>query len=342
MSLKEIAKLSGVSVSTASRALSGKAKISDEVRQKVIAAARETGYIDTRIRAARKQNLTSVAVVAPSELLAPSDTNFVSWTIFEGLRESCAARDVQIVPILSGGAKSVAPDISERLAEVKADATIIFFDDDPKSVQAASALSSPVVLVAGQDPSMRVSSVGIGNRYGARLGVDHLARQGHRQIGLLSWRGRYTIRQREDGFREALEDLDHPREAHRIFHLPGFSPAVARPAIEDLITSGAFADLTALFCLADNIALELISALKFHGLRVPQDISVLGFDDVIAGEVLDPPLTTIHVPLRQIGAQALAELEHQQMESETDRLVRRIELACTLVERRSTAVLSRA
>lgn len=338
MGLKEIAEQTGVSISTVSRALSGEARISDAVRQKVITAARETGYIDTRIRKALKQNMTSIAVVAPSELLSPSDNNFVSWTIFEGLRQSCASQKIQVVPVLSPGAKLNANAVATRLEDAAADATIIFFDDTPQIVAAAAELALPVVLVAGQDPSMRVSSVGIGNRYGARLGAEHLTALGHSRIGLLSWHGRYTIRQREDGFREALEDQNIPREDQVVFHLPGFSPLDARPAIDELIRNGAFDDLTALFCLADNIAMQAIDALQNHGLSVPGDMSVLGFDDVIAGEVLDPPLTTIHAPLRRIGAQALAELEHQQREDAGDRLVRRIELACRLIERGSTTV----
>ena len=233
-------------------------------------------------------------------------------------------------------AKPLDPDsILPRLSETTADAVAVVFDDNPRVVAAAARLERPVILLAGQDPSMRIPSVGIGNRYGSRLGTDYLLRKGHRRIALVTWGGRYTIRQREDGFREVMEERGIGREVQQVIRLTSYEPAVAEAELSDAISGGALNDATALFCLADNIALAAIRACHAAGLDVPGDISVLGFDDTVAGELINPPLTTIHAPLREIGRAALDELELQVRAVESERVIRRVELGCRLIERAS-------
>lgn len=337
MSLKEIAERTGVSVSTVSRALSGQNRISDAVRHKVIEAAREIGYLDGRLRKALHPGFSSLAIVAPSGLLAPTDTNFVSWTIYEGLREACIARGLKAIPITSDGARLDPSIVAPRLEATRAKAVAIFFDDNPRVVAAAASLDRPVVLLAGQDPSMRVPSVGIGNRYAARLGTDFLIGAGHRRITLVTWGDRYTIRQREDGFREVADERGLGPTERRILRLSGYAPATAEAELGAAFDAGRIADTTALFCLSDNIALGALRAAAARGIRVPRDLSILGFDDTVAGEMTDPPLTTIHAPFRDIGPAAIEELELQARNSGAARIARRIELSCTLVERLSCA-----
>jgi DNA-binding LacI/PurR family transcriptional regulator len=259
----------------------------------------------------------------------------VSWTIFEGLRDACAERGVKTVPIVSPGQKLDPDAILPRLAETTTDAVAVIFDDHPRVVAAAARLGRPVILLAGQDPSMRIPSVGIGNRYGSRLGTDYLLRKGHRRIALVTWGGRYTIRQREDGFREVMEERGIGRDVQRVIRLTSYEPAVAEAELADAISRGAIDGTTALFCLADNIALGAIRACRAAGLDVPGDISILGFDDTVAGELTHPPLTTIHAPLREIGRAALDELELQVRSVDDERVVRRVELGCRIIERES-------
>lgn len=341
MSLKEIAERTGVSVSTVSRALSGRSRISEEVRRRVVEAAREIGYLDGRLRKALHPGFSSVAIVAPADLLAPSDTNFVSWTIFEGLRDACADRGLKAIPITSLGAQLDADTIAPRLEATEAEAVAVFFDDNADVLATAARLDRPVVLMAGQDPSMRIPSVGIGNRYAARLGANYLLKLGHRRITLVTWGARYTIHQREDGFREVMEERGIPRVDQRILRLSSFEPAVAEREIAAALEDGTLDGSTALFCLADNIALGALRACHARGISVPRDLSILGFDDTVAGEMTDPPLTTIHAPFREIGHAAIEELELQARSAGTTRIVRRIELGCQVIPRKSCAPLDR-
>ncbi|MFC6658700.1 LacI family DNA-binding transcriptional regulator [Roseibium salinum] len=331
MSLKTIAEKTGVSPSTVSRVLNGTAKISDAVRARVFDVAREVGYLDDRARKGMQGALRSLAVAVPEALLAPSDTNYVSWTIFDGLRKAAAERGIALQPIVSEGDKLDPKTVPVELRKMQCDG-IVVFDENPQVLKEVARLRKPTVLLAGQDPSMHIPSVGIGNRYGARLGTDYLLGLGHRRIGLLTWKGRYTIRQREDGYREAMEQAGAGTD---VFCLSGFNPALAEQEILGLIASGRFQGLSALFCLADNVALAAMRALAKSGYSVPGDLSILGFDDAVAGELTRPPLSTVHAPLLHIGPAALDELEHQYRNNRTGQPVRRIELGCSLAIRDS-------
>lgn len=220
------------------------------------------------------------------------------------------------------------------LDQAMTDGIIVLFGESPEFLRQVARLKRPTVLLAGQDPEMQVPSVGIGNRYGARLGTDYLLRLGHRRIGLLTWRGRYTIRQREDGYSEAIEEAGLES---LIYRLPGFEPDTAEREITRLIADGTFDEVTALFRMADNVALAALRALRLAGRPVPSQVSVLGFDDVVAGEFATPALTIIHAPLRVLGIAALEELERQASAPAAQNPACRVELGCSLVKRQSRA-----
>jgi DNA-binding LacI/PurR family transcriptional regulator len=342
LNLKQIAAHTGVSVSTVSRVLNGSAKISDDVRRRVLEAARELGYLDTRIRRAMQSTLQSILVAAPSNLLRPSETNFVSWTVMEALRAECEARDVRIEPVVSAGDRLDRNTVVAAIKSSDAEGVIVYFDENPEVLSAVAKLDRPVVLLFGLDPSMRVGSVGIGNAYGARLGVQYLLGLGHRRIALVTWPGRHTIRQRELGYRDAVAENAAIGAQEQFIRVSSFEPEVVERELSELLRrQGGLGDVTAIFCLADNIAIGVVRALSDFGISVPDDVSVLGFDDILAGQMMQPPLTTIHAPLREIGRTALDELELCLRNKRRSLATRRVELGCRLVERQSCAPLSR-
>ena len=185
---------------------------------------------------------------------------------------------------------------------------------------------------------MRVGSIGIGNRYGARLGTQYLLNLGHRRICLVSWPGRYTIRQREDGYREAMGEAARRGARECTILVENFEPEVAERDMHSwLAKNSGLGDITALFCLADNIAIGIVRALTAAGIAVPGDVSVLGFDDILPGQMMQPSLTTVHAPLTHIGGVALDELEYRLRAGGNTGPVRRVELGCSIVERSSCA-----
>lgn len=336
--LKHIAEEAGVSISTVSHVLNGTASISGTVQKRVLEVARQTGYLERRRKKATISALRSIVLGVPEELLPQNDLNFVSWTMLNALRQECGRRGVRIVPDVSPGRALNARQIVRTVKAAATDGLVLLHDDDPKLLGAIHALDLPTVLINGQDPSMRIDSVSAEDRYGARLGTQWLIDLGHADIRHITWAGRQTIRQRGDGFRDAMTANGLISEAGSTLLIEGFEPDLAEAGLTAwLQRNGGLGSTTAFFCAADNIALGAMRALLKAGYAIPGDVSVLGFDDIMPGQLATPPLSTVHIPLDQIGNSALGLLEDRLLDPNPDRAARRLELGCRIVERASVA-----
>lgn len=340
MNLKKIAEVAGVSVSTVSRALNGNPRISMEVRRRVVEIARDHGYVDRRFLAVRQLALQSITLIVPEAMLEPGGRNFVSWRVLEQLRRECDTRGVRIDPVVCAGDR-INADIALKGARASdADAIIVHFDENPELLRSLTGFNKPVVLLLGLDPSSQVSSVGVGNAYASSLGFQYLQSLGHRNIQLVSWPGRHTIRRRETGFREAAHDSGIENPQASILRLSSYEPEVAEREYDAyLARNGGHPAHSAIFCLSDNIAIGVTRSLAKAGLAVPGDVSVLGFDDSIAGQMNVPPLTSIRQPLEEIGSMALFEIDLALMRG-SKYLPRRVEVGCTISERGSCGKIS--
>lgn len=336
MSLKKISEQSGVAISTVSHVLNGTAKISDDVRQRVLQIAKDIGYLDSRIKRAQTATLRKIALFVDSERLRQTDVNFVSWTILETLRKECEQKGVEIEPVLIDEIKGDYNKISERMTKTKCDGILVYFDENQKLLNEVINTALPCILLAGQEPGMHIGSVGIGDRNGARLGVEHLIELGHRNIGIVSWPGRYTIRQRLDGFKEAINEHLELGITTTSIQLDSFQPDIAEKGMTEWLEQNPdLNQVTAFFCLADNVAIGVLNALQKKGIQVPKDVSILGFDDVFAGQMMQPALSTVHTPLHHIARCALEELELLTRRTSKNAPARRVELGCRLIERQS-------
>ncbi|WP_428243921.1 LacI family DNA-binding transcriptional regulator [Gynuella sp.] len=336
MSLKKIAEKSGVAISTVSHVLNGTAKISEEVRNRVLTVAKETGYLSSRLRRAMPPTLKKIALVVGSERLRHTGVNYVSWTILESLRKECTSRNIEIEPILIDDFAGNYQQIAERVLGSKCDGILVYFDEDRRLLDEVFKTGLSCILLAGQDPTMHVGSVGIGDRNGARLGIEYLKGLGHKRIGIITWPGRYTIRQRQDGFDEAIRENAAIGMSGVTIMLESFRPESAEQGMFEWIEQNPdLQGITAFFCMADNVALGALKAFQQKGIRVPEDVSILGFDDILAGQMTQPPLSTIHTPLHHIAKSALDELELLTRTSEEDAPAKRVELGCRIIPRQS-------
>ncbi|POF27969.1 LacI family DNA-binding transcriptional regulator [Roseibium marinum] len=330
--LEEIAKRCGVSVSTASRALNGTAGVRPELREAIISAARELNYAIPPAVAGRK-----VILAASSVAMVDYARNQFTYYVLDGLKERAAALGIEIVtrPV------STQQDETALLEEAGADETVVgclFLSlDDAGILERTEAFEKPIVLVNGDDPLMRRSSVTPCNRSAGRLACTHLLGLGHRRILFLSHRGRRTIERRLEGWRDALtaagvEDIDG-----MVVEVGDWLPEEAGNVIRKRLEEKG-ADFTAILAAGDALALGAAQTLIDAGYKVPEDISVCGMDDLPLAAFSAPPLTTMHIPMREIGSTALTLLLDDMAQAG---LPRRVELACRLIERDSCAPLSR-
>lgn len=158
------------------------------------------------------------------------------------------------------------------------------------------------IVIQGSFPDVVAPSVDVDNRAGARAAVEHLLALGHRRIACITNAPlAYTAaRERVDGYRDALAGAGLPFESALVVE-GGFTAPSGHEAMRALLGG---ASPTAAFVASDVVALGAIGAIREAGLRIPDDIAVVGFDDIPLAAFFDPPLTTVRLPAHELGAAA--------------------------------------
>jgi DNA-binding LacI/PurR family transcriptional regulator len=326
--LEEVARRCGVSVSTASRALAGAVGVRDQLRAEIIEAARALHYAIPASIADRK-----VILAASSVAMIDHSRNQFTFHVLDGLKERAQALGVELVtrPV------ATPEDEVALLREAGEDATVagcLFLTLDDDVLTLTEGFAKPIILVNGDDPTMRHSSVTPCNRSAAQFAAQHLLSLGHRRILFLMRRGRRTIERRFEGWRDALTARSVAGIDDLIVDVPDWLPELAEEAIATRIRERGL-DFTAVLTAGDSLAYGAIRGVERAGFSVPADVSVVGMDDLPLSAFCSPPLTTMHIPMREIGAAALSLLLDDL--SLATLPPRRIELACNLVLRQSTA-----
>lgn len=328
--LEDIAAACGVSLSTVSRALAGEKGVRPEIRQQVLDAASDANYTVPRAVAGQK-----VILAASSAAMIDYVRNQFTLYVLEGLRDRAKALGLEIVT------RSIA-DRNEEIAvldEARGDAAVaglLFLTiDDEDMLAATRGFDKSVVLLNSDDPLMRLSSVTPCNRSSARLAADHLLGLGHQRILFLMRPGRRTIERRYEGWRDALIHRDLPADPDLVVPVDDWLPELATQAIATRIRERGL-DFTGILAAGDSLAVGAMRGVQQMGYSVPDDVSVIGMDDLPQAAFLNPPLTTMHMPMREIGSAGL-DLLYANL-SGLPFLPRRVELACHLVERASTGL----
>jgi LacI family transcriptional regulator, purine nucleotide synthesis repressor len=340
--VKDIAKQAGVAISTVSHVLNGTAPLSKEVRDRVLQAARRLGYLEQRRVRASISALTDVLLAIPESATPQIDGNLFTVSILNGLRQECERRSIRVVPSISPGVTVDVADIRTLLRSESPQGIILYADDRPELLQALAGLEIPTVLINGEDPSMLVDTVVPANRFAAQQATRYLLQVGHRNILHFTWKRRQTIYQRQVGFVEAFRELGLEPPPGAIIDVGSYRPEHAEAMIDRLFErDGGLGGATAIFCACDSLALGAISGLERHDLHVPDDVSVVGFDDLLHGDLSLRPLTTVHVPVDQLGPTALTVIEQRILTAPASpRAMVRLEIGCRLVQRTTVRPLT--
>ncbi len=336
VTIRDVALAAGVHVSTVSRALNPakRALISDEVLRVVEQAAQKLGYRPNRAAAALRTGRTHTIGV-----LVPDITNPVFPPILQGIEASAAARGY-FVFVANVGDPQLARPILERMQAQQIDGLVmaIAMRDDPL-VDHIVRNGMHAVLVNRADESGRLPAVVSDDRLAMKLAVDHLVTLGHRRIAHLA--GPQDVPTgvgRRQGVEQALRDHGLPRPV--VVECAAYSRESGRTAMKELLSRGkpqphAITGVDAIVCCNDLVALGAYDVLRGAGLRIPQDVSITGHNDMPLVDMVDPPLTTIRLPHRELGWRAAGllfdEIEGKSLSAST------VVLRPELVVRASTA-----
>lgn len=326
--LEQVAAMAGVSIMTASRALSQPQMVSEATRVKVEGAVAELGYVPNRAARALASAQSHVIVV-----LVPSLSNAVFTAVLEGIHDAVAPGQYQL--LIGNTHYSQAEE--ERLLRT-------YLQSSPDGILLSSQTHSPAVarmLDASRVPAVSMMdlsddphklSVGFSQFEAGMAMTRHLLDKGYRRIGFIGAQLDERTLRRADGYRAAMVEagLADPR-------LELMVPDRSTIALgADLMgrMMAAMPDCDAVFCCNDDLAHGAVFHCQRHGVRIPQDIAVCGFNDLPASAWMMPSLTTIDTPRYRIGFEA-AGLLLQVIKGQAPERTR-IDLGFTLREREST------
>lgn len=300
--LRDIAEAAGVSVAAASKVLNNRGGVSDESRQRVLAAADQLGYQGRTARAMQRAGVGTATMIIPAAYY--SDSQFYE-DIIKGVLDTCAANALSVeVRLIAPANEGGQAEIEEILAAEDRGALIAIGLDDAGMIRRIAAAGVPAVLINGMDRSMRLDSVLPDNWSAGWLATQQLLAAGHRNIMHITLPHRLTMQRRMDGFSVAIDEAGLGFDpARHILHLGemGYAETQARAAIVSAFEAGRLTDVTAFFCSSDMVAFGVMQGLQSLGFAIPEHFSIIGLDDVALSGNSRPPLTTMRIERTELG-----------------------------------------
>jgi DNA-binding LacI/PurR family transcriptional regulator len=298
--MKDVAEHARVSISTVSYVLNDSGPVAPERRNRVLDAVRVLEYSPNEsARSLKRRSVSTIGMVVP-EL-----TNQFFAMVTEGVQQAASARDVLVVLVVPDAAEQPEEKQAKLLRSQRLDGVIYLSGTGsmPASIYEL-ARSGPIVLVDEQIPGMDLPAVVCDSRKGAREVATHVLEKGHRRVAVISgppplW----TAQQRLAGYREAFAGAGIDPDSVPV--LPGdYRQSSGSALAAEALAAPAEVRPTALLCANDLMAIGAMEYCRANGYRVPEDVSVVGFDDLPLSALLTPRLTTVRQPARDMGYRA--------------------------------------
>lgn len=296
--MEEVAKLAEVSTATVSRVLSKPDKVTEKTRKKVLEAIKQLNYQPNGLARSFRTRETKTILV-----IVPDIANIFFSKVLRGIE--VVAREQQYQVILGNTDNIVERELEyfDILRQRKADGVILLTARTHRQYIEQISLDFPLVLACEYLEGSDIPTVSIDNISSARKATEYLIQLGHRRIGYIS--GPMSVilnRDRLKGYTQALSTHGMETESMLIQEgdysfESGYSLAMKFLAMEN--------PPSAIFSANDDMAIGCVKAAQASGLRVPEDLSVVGFDNIITSQIVSPPLTTIAQPMYEIGERAM-------------------------------------
>jgi DNA-binding LacI/PurR family transcriptional regulator len=290
----DVSRQSGVSTATVSRVINESSKVSPATRVRVLKAIEALGYMRNHsARALARQRTDTIGVVFPG-----IDSGFFS-EVLKGINEYAVSRDYHLMVAFSQGSRDEHNRVAEYLQAGRVDALILMnLGMSDQFIRRAAKRELPIVLIDKPVKNARVASVMIDNRSGADAAMSHLLGLGYERIAILAGpEGTVDAEQRFEGCQAAADRTGHKLDKDLIW--PGtFFWESGYELMNNWLDAGKPLP-DAMFALNDPMAMGVMESMHEHGLSVPEDMALIGFDDVQAARYLG--LTTVRSPMREMG-----------------------------------------
>jgi LacI family transcriptional regulator len=328
--IKDVARLANVSIATVSRVLNGTKRANPETREKVMSAVELTGYRPNALARGLVNKRTHAIGV-----MIPEISNEIFAQVINGLESILDAKGYSIFLAITNGNEEKELKYFQSFEDKKIDGIILSgvkYSSNHK--QFFSNKKIPAVVIGQQFQLQGFPNINIDNIGGAHMATTHLLDNGHTKIGFIS-APLYDLAvgvDRLKGFKQAMKDRQISVSKQSVVYADSFKISSGYEAAKTMLAHTY--KPTAIFAATDRLALGAMNYLHDHGLKIPQDCSIIGFDDVEISSLVRPKLTTVHVNYSEYGTQA-ANLLLELLENDTRHLKTNIVFPTTLALRDS-------
>lgn len=298
--IRDVAERANVSVATVSRTLQHPDRVATKSREKVMHAIAELGYkpnlMAVKFRSGKTHNLV---------VLVPAISNVFFARVISGMQEAAAEHGYAILLANTTGDEAIEQHYAKMVSTSQADGLIQLRANNPFDTSLANEYGLlPMVNACEVMDDSAFPVVTLDNRAAAKAMTAHLLKLGHRHIAMIKGPQSSPLTlERLAGYRDALQEAGLSVDESLLF--PGdFTLSSGFQAAQKIVSCSPRP--TAVFCENDETAMGAMHGFKTHNLRVPDDISVAGFDDIAFSQYCDPPLTTISQPAEEFGRTAVA------------------------------------
>lgn len=318
VTIKDVAREAEVSVGTVSRVFNQHHNVTEEIRLRVLKVAEDLGYarlIGTDVPRSMTRSLKEIGFLYCSSVDTTAITINPFWShILGGVEGEARKSNIKVTYRAIGDLISTPQTLVSTIQEMKLGGILLVGPAELEVVKLIQDLRMPLVLVDNSAPGLSVDSVLCDNFEGAREAVEYLIELGHRQIAFIEGpvlpgpRPRskiYTLERRAAGYRTALLDAGLEVNYERM-ESSQLNPESSYEACQRLLVRGV--EFSAIFCANDEIAIGAMKAMRDAGRSVPEDVSIVGFDDIAMVEHLTPALTTVRVNKEALGSVAVKRL----------------------------------
>ncbi len=306
VTIKEVAEAAGVSVMTVSRVLNNRPDVSPATRRRIRQLIEDMGYSPNVMASSLRQGRSNtIGIVATGiEYFGPSHT-------IVGIEHQAERFGYSLLlNLLHNPEANHGKDVLESMLSRQVDGIIWAVPEiggnREELCRRVRDISTPVVFLS-MEPRQRAMSAAVDNYMGGRLATEHLLAQGNRMIGIITgpmtW---WEAQQRDRGWRDALQQADIS-ELNTLWAEGDWSAASGEVGLYRLLDQ--CPTLDAVFACNDQMALGVLQAARRTGREIPQDLAIVGFDDIAESAYFYPPLTTVRQDLAQVGQRAILLLD---------------------------------
>lgn len=296
VTIRQVAHKAGVSIGTVSRVLNNKPGVAEKTRQHVLAVAQELGYVSPKRLPLSTSTVTHLGLLI-RPMGKPLRANPFYADVFHAIEQTCHEFQINLsfstLDIVNGRLRSLPALVNDN----RISGIVLVGAISQGVVESVVALAQlPIVLVDNCFPRCTWDSVMIDNTRGAYVATEHLITQGHRRIALIGGPDHPSIVERRAGYEEALRQHSL---SPRVVTTADLEPPDGEWAVAELLRQAP--ETTAIVCSNDSQAIGALRKLQELGYKVPDDFSLVGFDDIQVAQFTSPPITTIRVDRQALG-----------------------------------------